>query len=63
MSGQTQHLPVQPSNLPDKCPMTSANWQACYNSFGAILDFLIGDLFIINTPVSSALSFLPKTEI
>ena len=29
MSGQTQHSPVKTSNLPDKCPMTGANLQAC----------------------------------
>ena len=29
MSDQTQHLPVKTSNLPDKCPMTGANLQAC----------------------------------
>ena len=30
MSGQTKHWPVKTSNLPDKCPMISANLQACY---------------------------------
>ena len=29
MSGQTQHWPVKTSNLPDKCPMSGANLQAC----------------------------------
>ena len=29
MTGQTRHLPVKISNLPDKCPMTGANLQAC----------------------------------
>ena len=29
MSGQTQHSPVKTSNLPDKCPMSGANLQAC----------------------------------
>ena len=52
MSGHTQHLPVQPSNLLDKCPMTSTNLQACFYSFGVILDFLRGDFFIILTPPS-----------
>ena len=28
MTGQTQHLAVKISNLPDKCPMTGANLQA-----------------------------------
>ena len=29
MSGQTQHWPVKTSNLPDKCPMSGTNLQAC----------------------------------
>ena len=29
MSGQSQHSPVKTSNLPDKCPMSGANLQAC----------------------------------
>ena len=29
MSGQIQHSAVKTSNLPDKCPMTRANLQAC----------------------------------
>ena len=41
MTGQTQHLPVKISNLPDKCPMTGANLQAwtCF-LFGFMIDHL-----------------------
>ena len=31
MSGQTQYPPAKTSNLPDKCPMTGANLQACWS--------------------------------
>ena len=33
MSDQTQHSTVKTSNLPDKCPMTGANLQACIGVF------------------------------
>ena len=50
MSGQTQHSPVKISNLPDKCPMTGANLQACSmvsGPFHSLLrDFGIGNLRI-----------------
>ena len=36
MSGQTQHSPVKTSNLPDKCPMSGANLQACFRKLAAI---------------------------
>ena len=32
MSGQTQHVLVKSSNLPDQCPMTGANLQTCTTS-------------------------------
>ena len=44
MFGQTQHSPVRTPNLPDKCPMTSTNLQACGLFLSArcwILYFLI----------------------
>ena len=31
MSGQNWNSPAKTSNLPDKCPMTGANLQACPN--------------------------------
>ena len=44
MSGQTQHAPVKTSNLPNKCPMTGTNLEACHKVRTKIgLDILLYD--------------------
>ena len=43
MSGQTQHSPVKTSNLPDKCPMSGANLQACDNIY--FVSFTVAFIF------------------
>ena len=47
MSGQNWHSPVKTSNLPNKCPMTGTNLQACNANKEAKVSFKSSTLAIL----------------